>query len=299
MTTKAKAKSATKKSEETVTEKKSPVREVEYGTHKVYLRRRPILNHLPKEVRAEAVSKLSSVFVNRQPLKGLSGADEKKYLAGVLDVDPDDRDWSKYVRRFWAELRIAVGFSGKELEIGTDEDGSPLNLLDFIHYSFAKKHSLVADSEAEMLKDPRKRFFIMDPRKEVKTKNNSVQTAKRADREFIKATEDLERMRNLLQVLGTVKVENFDTESIENMLYDIKQSTPKKFLEAALDENLDIRAEIASFLSSSTIQKMGTTLVHMNDTIANSEEEAIIFFKNPKNSGLLNILRSKHREAIR
>jgi len=299
MKTKVKAHFATKTSEESVTEKNSLIKEVEYGTHKVYLRRRPILNHLPKEVRAEAVSKLSSIFVNRQPLKGLSVSDEKKYLAEVLDVDPDDRDWSKYVRRFWAELRISVGFSGKELEIGANQDGSPLNLLDFIHYNFAKKHSLVADSEAEMLKDPRKRFFIMDPRKEVKTKNNSVQIAKRADREFIKATEDIERMKNLLQVLGTVKVENFDTESIENMLYDIKQSTPKKFLEASLDENLDIRAEIASFLSSDTIQKMGTTLVHMNDTISNSEEEAIIFFKNPKNSGLLNILRSKHREAIR
>ena len=32
---------------------------------------------------------------------------------------------------------------------------------------------------------------------------------------------------------------------------------------------------------------------------ANSEEEAVTFFKNAKNSGLLNILRTKHREMIR
>ena len=36
---------------------------------KVYLRRKEILNHLPKEVRAEAVMRVSSVFLNRQPLK--------------------------------------------------------------------------------------------------------------------------------------------------------------------------------------------------------------------------------------
>ena len=56
---------------------------------KVYLRRKEINNHLPKEVLAEAVSRLSSVFVNRQPLKGFSPADEKKYLNGILDVSPD------------------------------------------------------------------------------------------------------------------------------------------------------------------------------------------------------------------
>ena len=53
---------------------------------KVFLRRKEINNHLPKEVLAEAVSRLSSVYVNRQPLKGLSVEDEKKYLNGILDV---------------------------------------------------------------------------------------------------------------------------------------------------------------------------------------------------------------------
>ena len=52
---------------------------------KVYLRCKEVMNHLPKEVKAEAVLKLSSVFVNRQPLKGFSAEDEKKYLDGILD----------------------------------------------------------------------------------------------------------------------------------------------------------------------------------------------------------------------
>ena len=47
---------------------------------KVYLRRKDLDGHLPKAVRAEAKIKLSSVFVNRQPLKGFDSKDEKKYL---------------------------------------------------------------------------------------------------------------------------------------------------------------------------------------------------------------------------
>lgn len=44
---------------------------------KVYLRRKDLDGHLPKAVRAEATMKLSSVFVNRQPLKGFDVSDEK------------------------------------------------------------------------------------------------------------------------------------------------------------------------------------------------------------------------------
>lgn len=306
MTTKSK-KTKVEETEEPVAVTKEPVKKevieessIAFGSHKVYLRRRPIGGHLPKEVRAEAVTKLSSIFVNRQPLRGFASIeDEKKYLNGILDVDPEDRDWSKFSRRFWAELRIPVGFAGKELEIGLDVNGEPLNIMDFISYNFAKRHKLVAETEEQMKRDPKTRFWIMDPKKETNRKNSNVQIAKKADREFIKSTEDLDRMKNLLQVLGNVKVENYDKESIENMLYDIKQSAPKKFLEVCLDDNLDIRAEIASFVSSGVINKIGNVHTHGNDTIANSEEEAIIFFKNPKNSGLLNILRSKQREAIR
>ena len=46
----------------------------------VFLRRKEINNHLPKAVRAEAIMKLSSVYVNRQPLKGLSPSEEKELM---------------------------------------------------------------------------------------------------------------------------------------------------------------------------------------------------------------------------
>ena len=38
------------------------------------------MGHLPKEVRANAISKISSVYVNRQPLKGVEGEEAKKIM---------------------------------------------------------------------------------------------------------------------------------------------------------------------------------------------------------------------------
>ena len=111
---------------------------------KVYLRQKEILNHLPKAVRAEAVMRISSVYVNRQPLKGFTLEEEKKYLVGILDVNPDHVDWPKHSKQFWAELTIPVGFTGVELEISTDKDGKPVNIMDYIKYRFALKHPHVA-----------------------------------------------------------------------------------------------------------------------------------------------------------
>jgi len=279
--------------EETV-ETKTPE---DFGTKKVYLRRKEIASHLPKEIRAEAVVKLSSVFVNRQPIRGFTDTEtETKYLRTLLDVGPEDREWSRYVRKFWAELRISVGFTGVELEVGTDMDGEPLNLMDYIKYKFAKRHPLVADSEEEMMRNTRMRFYIQDPSKDDKKKNNKVQLAKRADREFIKASDDHTRMRNIARVLSNVNVDKYDSEQIENMLYDIKQKDPAKFLKFATDENLDIRAEIATFIESGVLNKIGNAIVNVDETVGEDMDDAIRVLKSPKHSGLLNTLRLRHKE---
>lgn len=285
-----------------ITEKPSAVfSEKEFGSHKIYLRRKDFNSHYPKEVRAEAILRLSAVFVGRQPLRGFNDPqEEKRYLAGVLDVSPSHVDWDKYARNYWLEKRIKVPFAGVELEIGTHEDGTPINSDDFINYHFAKKHPLVGASEKDMNSDGRKMFYLTDPKKDMIRKNADVQVSKQADREFIKSSDDPQRMRNLLQVLSTnVKVHLMDNSSVETALYDIKLKDPKKFLDAAKDETLDLRAEISGFIQEGILIKIGASLVFGNDTVADTEDECVKVFRNPKNSGLLNVLRTKYKEAIR
>jgi hypothetical protein len=91
MTTKSKMetapKAAAEKEVETTTSKKSTTikASVDFGTKKIYVRRKEVASHLPKEIRAEAIVKLSSVFVNRQPLRGFTDTEtETKYLSTLL-----------------------------------------------------------------------------------------------------------------------------------------------------------------------------------------------------------------------
>jgi hypothetical protein len=46
----------------------------------IIIRRKEVMNHLPKEIRAGAKVKLGSMFVDRLPLKGVEGKEEEKLL---------------------------------------------------------------------------------------------------------------------------------------------------------------------------------------------------------------------------
>ena len=211
---------------------------------KVTIRQKELLNHLPKAVRAEAVYKLSSVYVNRQPLKGFTTEEEKKYLNGVLDVNPDHGDWPKHSKTFWAELTIPVGFTGVELEIGLDESEFPLNIMDYIKYRFAIKHPHVALTKEEMDSTASKKFYIQDLSRVDKVKNNEIQVKKDADKEFIKSSSDLKSMKRILRLMSNTNPDRMTEDQIENSLYELKNSNPKKFIRIATDKNLSLKAEI-------------------------------------------------------
>ena len=264
---------------------------------KIVIRRKEILNHLPKEIRAEAVSKLSSVFVNRQPLKGFNPTDEKKYLNGILDVTPDHVDWPKHTKLFWAELTIPVGFTGVELEIGKHENGDPINIMDFIKYSFAIKHPQVGMTENEM-NNKGGRFYIYDTNRDEMKRFNDIQLRKDADKEYIKVSSDLKNMRRILRLMSkNVNPDTLTHEQIENALYDLKSSDPKKFLKIAQDKNLEMKAEIDEMISSGVLRRIGNQIIFIDEVLGETMEDTVVFLKNKKNSGKLTTLRAKLKEV--
>ena len=263
---------------------------------KVYLRRQVLDGHLPKAVRAEATMKLSSVFVNRQPLKGFSLEEEKKYMQGVLDVNPDHVDWPKHSKLFWAELTIPVGFTGVELEVGTNEDGSPISIMDYIKYNFALKHPHVALTKEEMNKEFNKRFYIQDLTREDKVKNNSIKLKKDADKEFIKVSSNLNNMKRILRIMSNSNPDRMTDDQVENALYEIKNKEPKKFIRVATDKNLDLRAEIEEMVSAGVLRKIGNQVIFIDEVLGDTTDDTVVYLKDKKNSGKLTLLRAKLKE---
>ena len=262
----------------------------------MYLRRQDLDGHLPKAVRAEATMKLSSVFVNRQPLKGFSLEEEKKYMQGVLDVNPDHVDWPKHSKLFWAELTIPVGFTGVELEVGTNEDGSPISIMDYIKYNFALKHPHVALTKEEMNKEFNKRFYIQDLTREDKVKNNSIKLKKDADKEFIKVSSNLNNMKRILRIMSNSNPDRMTDDQVENALYEIKNKEPKKFIKIAIDKNLEIKAEIEEMVSAGVLRKIGNQVIFIDEVLGDTTDDTVVYLKDKKNSGKLTLLRAKLKE---
>lgn len=263
---------------------------------KVYLRRQELANHLPKAVRADAVMKLSSVYVNRQPLKGFSPEEERKYMEGLLDVAPDHNDWPKHSKEFWSELTIPVGFTGVELEIGLDDNDMPINIMDYIKYRFAIKHPHVALTEDEMKSEFSKRFYIQDLTREDKVKNNQIQFKKDADKEFIKLSSSAKNMKRVLRLMADTNPDRLTDEQIENSLYELKNSNPKKFLRIATDKNLELKSEIEEMITAGVLRKIGNQIIFIDEVLGDTLDDTVIHLKDKKNSGKLTVLRAKLKE---
>ena len=172
------------------------------ATRKIMIMRKEPTGFLPKTVLAESRMYISSVFVNRQPLKGLTNDQEQQYLVDIVDVRPDHVEWPRQVKKYWTEMSITVPFGGVELDISTTSDGEPMNIEDWIRYKWILKHPHVALNKDDMT--GQKRFFIADAQRELRSANNKIQTMKDADREFIKLADSKEDMRRVYRMIGTI-----------------------------------------------------------------------------------------------
>ena len=134
---------------------------------KIYIRRKETTGYLPKEVRVGARVTIGSIFVGRQPLKGVEGEEAKKYLPGLIGLPYDHPDFPSREKDYWASLRVKVPFEGKELDISTHEDGSAINVEDYVTYKWCMKHRQVVNSKEELATTQGARFYIYDPQKDL------------------------------------------------------------------------------------------------------------------------------------
>lgn len=261
---------------------------------KVYIRRKEQNGYLPKDILAAARVTIGSIFVGRQPLKGFDTEEEShKYLQGILDVPPSHPDWARQEKEFWANMRVKIPFEGVELDITLDENGNPANALDYVTYRWCKVHRQVASSKEEMERDAKKKYYIYDPEGDLIKQNSRIKLKKDADKEFIKISSDLDKMRRILRVLTKSNPDRLNELEVENQLYSVKDKDPAKFLKVSLDKNLDIKAEIEQLVETGVLRKIGNQIIYGDETVGDDMNDAVVYFNNKKNSGAINAMRAQ------
>tara|TARA_R110000822_G_scaffold8891_1_gene35028 strand:- start:206 stop:697 length:492 start_codon:yes stop_codon:yes gene_type:complete len=158
------------------------------------------------------------------------------------------------------------------------------------------KHPHVALTKEEMASDVTKKFYIQDLTRQDKVRNNEIQIRKDADKEFIKVTSSSSNMKRILRLMSNTNPDRMSGDQVENALYEIKNSDPKKFVKIATDKNLELKSEIAELVSAGVLRQIGNQLIFIDEIIGDTIDDAIIHLKDKKNSGKLIILRAKLRE---
>jgi len=227
----------------------------------------------------------------------LTDKEEETLLKGIIDVPPGHEKWPEKTKDFWASLSVKVPFEGVELNITVDEDGEPEERMQYIIYKWALKHKQVGANETEMQNEPGKRFYIHDPEKDLLKRNEKVQVRKDADREFIKVSSEIEKMKVLVRVLLNTDPNRMAELELENSLYDYKTNNPERFLKYSRDPNLEIQAEIEEMIEASVLRKIGNQIIFGDETIGEDTRDAITYFKNKKNSGQVNVMKARLKEA--
>lgn len=261
---------------------------------KVFIRRKEQNGYLPKDILAAARVTIGSIFVGRQPLKGLDTEEEShRYLRTLLTVPPSHQDWPMQEREFWANMKVKIPFEGVELDITLDENGDPVNPNDYVTYRWCKVHRQVAGSKDEMDKDSKKKYYIYDPEGDLIKENSKIKLKKDADKEFIKISSDLDKMRRVLRVLTKSNPEKLNELELENQLYTAKDKNPAMFLKVSLDKNLDVKAEIEHLIEAGVLRKIGNQVIYGDETIGEDTNDTVVYFNNKKNSGALNAMRAQ------
>ena len=263
----------------------------------VQVRRKETKSYLPTKVTAKAKKVIGSVLKDRRPL-GLADEElEKDLLRRYADIRTEDRDFATKRKKFWQEMRVIVPAEGKVLDISTNADGQPEKLEDFLIFKWLENHPMVGESKQAMIDDANKEYYIYDPNEEIKSENNQAKLRKDAYKALIKLEDDEAVVDQLIRLLTSKNPEKLSKDVKENELEQVARNTPKRFLRYAEDKNLAIRAEVEEMVEYGVLRKSGNQYIYMDEVIGENMDDAIIYFKNERNSSTLLDLRAKLEEV--
>lgn len=264
----------------------------------VQIRRKEPRSHLSPAILDTAMISLSAVYVNGSTLRGMSYEEESKYLPAVVGVSPTSPDFSSQCSTFWKELSLKIPSEGYVLDIST-RDGEPINLLHMIYYKWAKAHPMVADTSEQMRAEESKRFYIYDPEREMAKESHKAKTSMKAYKEFIRLSEEADQMRSIIRMMSNNNPDTMNSDQLTVQVKHLVEASPDEFLKLAMDKDLSLRSELATMVSNNVVNKIGGQYLYMDVTVGETEEQAVNYLKNQKNSKVLVEMRAKLQEFTR
>lgn len=258
--------------------------------------------NLPGDMANTEEPRISAQFAvdSADTLRGLDSEEEKKYLPNILGVQPDSNSWRQETKDYWCNMSIIVPDEGLVLNIGTDSDGEPLNLTQWIQWRFISKHSWVAKNQKTCVW-PTHKFYIVDVVEVKKDQTAEFEVRNLAMKAFmhLQSKENAIKARWVAECLrkSDEKIVGMSQEELM-MFLDTKMSEDHKaFTKVVKDGDLEQKALIMQLLEEAVIVKNGNSYFY-GEEILGVEAETIAYLKNPANSRQLLEMNEKLKAVI-
>lgn len=266
------------------------------ATRIITVKRRKNPTNLPDHVYAESKRRIGSTFTsNGDVYTGLSFAEQHALMPYVVGVPATDPSFIKEVKDYFRNLTVEVPLDGVLLEAGTDESGSPLNVMEFVKYKFVVNHPHVAKDMESIAENRSYKYYIYDAAKEKEEDFQELGVKKNAYKEFIKLSSEPKKMDMVIR-LYLENPNKMDSAAKELFLEKVLEENPAGFLRTITDKDLEMRSFLEECITKEAVRKVGNAVLVGDEKIGDSVEEAILFLKDKKNSDTLTTLKARAQQ---
>ena len=265
----------------------------------ISIKRKENKTNLPDHVYDASNKGLGATFTASGDVNtGLSITEMEKYMPGIVYISPKDPTFMVKVKEWFMDLSIKVPPIGVSFEVGKDDEGNPYNVMEYVKFQFAQVHPYLLLNNKDDNEKRKKRkfmFVVEDESREKIAKVAAKNQRKKALQEYIKLTGSETTMDHVLRVLGEYP-DNMDSDDKELVLENIAKSQPKMFLKAAQDKSLKTKSFLQNCLSAEALRKVGNTYLDGEEKLGDTEEEAVQFLDDKKNSDTMLRLKAKLKQ---
>jgi hypothetical protein len=257
-------------------------------------------------------------FKNRATATGLTFEEQRLLLPIILNIEPTDRDFRTAVNRFYDSILTFIPKDGIKLQVGLTDDSKPLSdsnmplkIEDYVRYRHLREHPDVAKDKNDALRLPNKRFYLVDPESLTKQAVTINSLEDKAMTIYMKHKEDKIKVDQILTMLG-IRVRDLKHEDKVLRLKALavkaagateaeQKQNLERFIAMAEDKDLEFKYLIEEMIGVQYLQRVGTNIILKESgmKIGDTLEDAVLYFRNPKNSRELNLMKAQYLTKVK
>lgn len=224
---------------------------------------------------------------------GLTAEDLKTYQALMPGVRLDNDFDPNEPHPFWSTKAASVKLENMTMIFDTTKP------MEYIKVKLMKANKLVANSQRELEegKWPDATHVIFDEEEEVSSRASKIALRDECTLIKMKMTDD--DKANMVQILSNKSIKGRSTDFINTEISAVIEENPEEFLRVARmgKEETYVRAAVLEAIHKNVLSKEGGSIYYMGEMIGVDYDDAVRWFKDPKNNRLKILIMEKLTNA--